>query len=106
MFECIGVTSYVKIITKISTEKIAIFDYGTIIILNIENWEILKKIDANSFIIRSIFRLSNNKIYSCSDDKFIKLWNLELGICLKIFEVHEIKFRFIEFKYFSFFKIY
>jgi hypothetical protein len=65
--ERIGVTSYVKIITKISTEKIAICDYGTIIILNIENWEILKKIDAHSFI----FRLLNNKIYSCSDDKFI-----------------------------------
>lgn len=35
--ECIGVTSYVKIITKISTEKISICDYGTIIILKVEN---------------------------------------------------------------------
>jgi len=43
MFECIGVTSCVKIITKISTEKIAICNYGTIIVLNIENWKILKK---------------------------------------------------------------
>ena len=50
--------------------------------------ETLKTIDAHSDMITSIFQLSKNKLISCSNDKTIKIWDVDEDICVKTFDVH------------------
>jgi WD40 repeat protein len=56
--------------------------------LGLNNGENLKIINAHSDYIRSLVKLSKNKIISCSDDKTIKVWDIDSGISLNTLEGH------------------
>ncbi len=50
--------------------------------------EIMAKFWKHSDSIWNVRKLSDKKAVSCSDDKIIKVWDIDEGICLKTLDDH------------------
>ncbi len=61
---------------------------GTITKWNLNNFIKISSFKAHESYIWGLKHVSSSQIFSCSDDKTIKLWNLETNECLKTFIGH------------------
>ena len=62
-------------------------DDGCVKILDVITGKCLKTLNGNLKSVRSIIKLTENKIASGADNT-IKIWNIITGGCIKTFKVH------------------
>ncbi len=68
---------YLKFVYK--SKLIACTGDNKIMILNLDTFECIKVLDGHSDKIYSLELTSDGNLFSCSDDKTVKLWELETG---------------------------